>query len=103
EMYETLINPQQYDRIVPGRALNLNQLRDLQTLCEAFRIRTPKQWTVMAQKRAIEQLGQCGLRQRDQLSSFVIKLKDQEETEEDQEDRDRMGGPGEGRARAAIV
>jgi hypothetical protein len=43
EMYETLSNPIQYDKIVPGRALNTSQLRDLQTLAEGFGIRVPKQ------------------------------------------------------------
>ena len=32
EVYETLPNPLQYDRILPGQALSLNQLRELQTL-----------------------------------------------------------------------
>jgi hypothetical protein len=75
DVYETLINPLQYDKILPGRALNLNQLRDLQILCEGFHIPTPKQWSVLAQKRAIEQLRKYGGRQRDQLSEFATKLK----------------------------
>ncbi len=75
DTYETLTNPLQYDRILPGQALNLNQLRDLQILCEGCHIPTPKQWSVLAQKRAIEQLRKHGSRQRDQLSEFVTKLK----------------------------
>ncbi|HYK91390.1 MAG TPA: hypothetical protein VE398_21655, partial [Acidobacteriota bacterium] len=75
DAYETLINPLQYDKILPGSALNLNQLRDLQILCEGFHLPTPRQWSVLAQKRAIEQLRKYGSRQRDQLSEFVIKLK----------------------------
>lgn len=82
DTYETLINPLQYDKILPGRALNLNQLRDLQVLCEGFHIPTPKQWTVLAQKRAIEQLRKYGSRQRDQLSEFVTRLKSYGEAEE---------------------
>ncbi len=75
EVYETLPNPLQYDRILPGQALSLNQLRELQTFCEGFRIPVPRQWSVLAQKRAVEQLRRYGSRQRDQLSEFVTRLK----------------------------
>ncbi len=75
DTYETLTNPLQYDKILPGQALNLNQLRDLQVLCEGFHIPTPRQWSVLTQKRAIEQLRKYGSRQRDQLSEFTTKLK----------------------------
>ncbi len=76
EIYDTLISPLQYDRILPGHALSLNQLRNLQTLCEGFRIPVPRQWSVLAQKRAVEQLRKYGRSQRDQMSGFVMKLKD---------------------------
>ncbi len=75
DTFETLINPLQYDTILPGTALNLNQLHDLQILCEGFHLAIPKQWSVLAQKRAIEQLRKYGSRQRDRLSEFVTKLK----------------------------
>jgi len=76
ETYETLANPLQYDRILPGHALNLNQLRNLEVLCEGFRIPVPKQWSVMAQKRAVEQLRKYGRSQRDLLSGLATKLKE---------------------------
>ncbi|MCI0621757.1 MAG: DUF6079 family protein [Acidobacteria bacterium] len=82
DYYETLPNPLQYDQIVPGRALNLNQLRDLQTICEGFRIPVPKQWSVLAQKRAIEQLRKLGSRQKEDISQFLMKLKSQGDTGE---------------------
>ncbi len=75
EIYDTLPSPLQYDKVLPGTALNLNQLRNLQTLCEGFRIPVPKQWSVLTQKRAVEQLRKHGSRQRDQLSAFVTQLK----------------------------
>ncbi len=74
DTYDTLVNPLQYERVIPGRALNLNQLRDLEILCEGFHIPRPKQWSVLAQKRVIEQLRKLGGRQRDQLSAFVTRL-----------------------------
>lgn len=76
EIYDTLINPLQYDKILPGHALNVNQLHDLQTLCEGFRIPVPKHWSVLAQKRAVEQLRKYGRNQRDVLSGFVTRLMD---------------------------
>ena len=74
EAYETLANPIQYDKIVPGRALNTAQLRDLQTLSEGFGVRVPKQWSVLAQRRAIEQLKKEGRRRRDEASVLLVKL-----------------------------
>ena len=79
EIYETLLFPIQYEKILPGRALNLNQLHDLQILCEGFRIPVPRQWSVLAQKRAIEQLRKTGARHRDTLSEFAAGLKSQGE------------------------
>jgi hypothetical protein len=75
DLYETLPNPLHYDRILPGQALSTNELRDLQTLCEGFHLPVPKQWSVLAQKRAIEQLRRLGSRHRDRLSEFVTRLK----------------------------
>ncbi len=82
ETYEVMVSPLQYDKILPGRALNLNQLRDLQTLCEGFRIPVPRQWSVLAQKRVLEQLRKIGARQRDQLGDFAAGLKAQGEAED---------------------
>ncbi len=81
ESYETLTSPLQYDKVLPGQALNLNQIKDLQTLCEGFHVQIPRQWSVLAQKRAIEQLRRFGSRQRDQLSAFVARLRSSSEGE----------------------
>jgi hypothetical protein len=82
ETYDTLIYPLQYDRILPGQALSLNQLQDLQTLCEAFRVALPRQWSVLAQKRAIDQLRKLGGKYRDQLGSFATVLRTQGEADD---------------------
>src|SRR5262249_19129844 len=76
ETYETLTSPLQYDKVLPGHALNVHQLRDLQTLCEGFRIAVPRHWSVLAQKRAVEQLRKYGRHQKDLLGSFVTNLKE---------------------------
>ncbi len=82
DTYETLISPLQYDRILPGRALNLNQLHDLQILCEGFRIAVPRQWSVLAQKRTIDQLRKTGAKHRDLLGEFASGLRSQGEANE---------------------
>ena len=79
EIYETLLFPIQYEKILPGRALNLNQLHDLQILCEGLRIPVPRQWSVLAQKRVIEQLRKIGARNRDTLGEFAVGLRSQGE------------------------
>ena len=80
ESYAALPNPLQYDQIVPGTGLNVNELRDLQVLCEGFDIKVPSQWSVSAQKRAIGQLKNAGRRQRDVLNAFHSKLQGLGET-----------------------
>ncbi len=82
EAYETLPNPLQYDKIIPGKGLRMDQIKDLQTFCENFRIPPPRQWTVLAQKRAIEQLRRAAVRQRDTLGEFAARLKIQPQMEE---------------------
>ncbi|PYV45585.1 MAG: hypothetical protein DMG06_01785, partial [Acidobacteria bacterium] len=80
ESYDALPNPLQYDQIVPGSGLNVNQLRDLQVLCEGFDIKVPSQWSISAQKRAIGQLKNASRRQRDVLNAFHSKLQGLGET-----------------------
>lgn len=75
DFYETLPNPIQYDRIVPGCALGMEQLRDLEKLCDGLSIRPPKQWTVLAQRRAIDQLRDEARRQNSRLQPLLLKLR----------------------------
>jgi hypothetical protein len=81
ETFEALPDPISYEKVVPGRALNAEQLQELQSLCEGLNLRVPKQWTVLAQKHAVGQLRQTGRQQRDQLSRFLSRLQEQEGTE----------------------
>ncbi len=76
ETFETLPVALSYDRIIPGRALTAEQLRDLQILCEGLSLRLPRQWTVLAQKHIVEQLRQFGSTQREQLGQFLKKLEE---------------------------
>lgn len=74
ECFQALPNPLQYDRVVPGHALSAEQLRALQQLCAALGIRTPKQWTVLAQRRSAEQLRELGRRRAQQLQTLGARL-----------------------------
>ncbi|MBI2839732.1 MAG: hypothetical protein HYX75_15580 [Acidobacteria bacterium] len=74
ELFETLPTPIQYGKIVPGRALTADQLRDLQHLCDALGVRVPKQWTVAAQRFAVQQLREVARAQSVRFQSALLKL-----------------------------
>ena len=82
EAYETLPLPIQYDRIVPARALSLDQLKALERLCEGMQIRAPKQWTVLSQRHAVRQLREAGQQLRQRLQPLLLKLTQSGQAEE---------------------
>lgn len=75
DCFESLPNPLQYDTVELAHALNTKQLQALERVCEGLGIRTPKQWTVLAQRRMVERLCEIGRKQVDQLHTLVLKLK----------------------------
>lgn len=76
DLYETLPTPRQYDRIVRGRALSLERLKDLQILCEAFKIPMSPRANVLAQRRSARLLKTLGQKRRDRLSMFLARLRE---------------------------
>ncbi|MCA9264304.1 MAG: hypothetical protein KDA60_10670 [Planctomycetales bacterium] len=72
--FETLPNPIQYDRVVPGQALRIDQLNELTQLCDAFAIRLPKNLTVLAQRRAAGELRESVAREVTPLRVLQAKL-----------------------------
>ncbi len=74
ELYETLPNPLHYDRVVAGRALRPEELDELGRLMEGLKMRPPERWTVLAQRRAAERIGEIGRRTRTQLGTFAERL-----------------------------
>lgn len=82
EVYETLPNPLQYDKVARCSALSLEQLRDLEVLCEGLRLRQPKEWTVSAQRQAVHQLKEIVGRQLDPLRALLVKLQGEDQAEE---------------------
>ncbi|MBI2570296.1 MAG: hypothetical protein HYV63_25115 [Candidatus Schekmanbacteria bacterium] len=80
DSFATLVNPQKYDRIVPGRALGVTSLQALEALCTGFELRIPGEWTVLAQRRVIRELGRVATQRRDALLPFVMRLQNMEGT-----------------------
>ena len=78
ESFETLSNPLQYDRVELGHALSTQQLDAMQRLCDGLNIVTPKQWTVLAQRRIVEKLCIIGRQHTDRLQTVVVKLQSAE-------------------------
>jgi len=78
ESFEILSNPLQYDRVELGHALSTQQLDAMQRLCEGLNIVTPKQWTVLAQRRIVEKLCDRGRRDTDRLQDLLVKLQSAE-------------------------
>ena len=74
DVFETLPLPIQYDRIVPGRALGLEALRDLERLCEGLGVPVPKQWTVTGQRRATARLAEVAAERAAGLRPLAAKL-----------------------------
>lgn len=82
ETFETLPLPIHYDRIVRAAGMSLNELRELQILCDGLSVKTPKQWTVLSQRQAIRKLAEEGRRERDRWQPFILKLVEQGEAPE---------------------
>ncbi|MCI0653637.1 MAG: DUF6079 family protein [Methylococcaceae bacterium] len=74
DTFETLENPLHYDRVELGHALPAAQLGAITRLCEALNLKLPQQWTVLAQKRALENIREAGRQQADQLQPLLKSL-----------------------------
>lgn len=78
EAFETLPNPLQYDRVVPGHALGRDALAALTQLCQGLGIVPPAHWSVLTQRRHAAQLAEIGRRQRERLEPLVRRLAETE-------------------------
>ena len=81
DIFDTFPDPRQYDKIVPGRALNQNQLRDLQAVCDGLGIQMTGPANVLAQRRVAMELKKLGRKERDRLGSFLTSLDQVDQTE----------------------
>ena len=66
--------PSLYDRVVPGRALTLDQLSTLKALCDGFAVKPPRAWTALAQRRAIQELRGLATQRMAALQALRIRL-----------------------------
>ena len=82
DQFETLPLPWQYDRILPARALSLEELKNLERLCEGLGLRTPNQWTVLAQRQMTRRLREIAGKRRETLIGLARRLEEQSGTEE---------------------
>ncbi len=92
DFHETLTSPLQYDRIVPAHTLSLEEVRQLEQLCQGLGIRLPKQWTVFTQRRAVEQLRERARRDTEEFQRLFLKLQQTEQGPELQRTLGRMLG-----------
>ncbi len=74
ELFETLPNPLQYDRIGPAHALRAEELAELRRLAEGFHVRVPAQWTVPAQRQLAAGLRELGSAHSAELRGLLEKL-----------------------------
>lgn len=79
ETFETLPNPLLYDRIIPAHALNAEQLKALETLCQGLGIRTPAHWSVLTQRRCAGQLADALRAQAERLQPLHKQLQGSEQ------------------------
>lgn len=74
ETFETLPHPLQYDRVVPGRGLDLEQLRALKLVIDGLDVKAPKQWTVAAQREICRRLRDDGQAHVRSLQTLALEL-----------------------------
>jgi hypothetical protein len=74
ELAETLPLPSDYERIVPARALGLDELKALEQLCDGLRLRTPGQWSVLAQRQTARRLRELAGERRQVLTGLARRL-----------------------------
>ncbi|MDJ0766388.1 MAG: DUF6079 family protein [Myxococcota bacterium] len=74
DLYETLPTPLQYDRIERTSALSAEQIRSLGTLAERFSVKSPKQWSVLAQRRVAKQVGMAIRTHMQPIERLLSKL-----------------------------
>ncbi len=74
ELYETLPNPIQYDRVRPAEALRSDQLRELGRLCEGLEVQIPAQWSVPAQRLVATRLRDVGRARSAELRALLARL-----------------------------
>lgn len=76
--FETLLDPRQYDKVVTARALSESEIHALDTLLKNLGIKTPEQWSVTAQRNALDQLQNLAQQSQQQLHRLALILPESE-------------------------
>jgi hypothetical protein len=74
DAFETLPNPLQYDRVVPGNSLSAEQLQAVEQLCNGLDIAMPRQWNVLAQRRIATRIQTAVQEVANHLQPLATKL-----------------------------
>ena len=82
ELFETFPHPDAYDEVVPARALKLEQLGELDRIASGLRLPRPRQWSVMAQRRAAAELREEARRRLAPLETLRARLDSEEQGRE---------------------
>jgi hypothetical protein len=82
ELHAELPNPIQYDRIVPGRMLALEELRELEHLCDGLGLRVTALASVAGQRQVLRRLREIARVEGSRLDAFRAKLEASGEAEE---------------------
>ncbi len=78
DSFETLLDPRQYDRVVSANALSDSEVNALQTLLKSLGLKVPEQWSVSAQRSALDQLQNLAQQSRQQLQNLFNHLPENE-------------------------
>jgi hypothetical protein len=76
--FETLLDPRQYDRVITARALTETEINALGIMLKNLDLKTPTQWSVSAQRNALDQLQNQAQQSRQQLHSLSMRLPENE-------------------------
>lgn len=79
DSFETLFDPRQYDRVVAANALSDSEINALNTLLKNLALKTPEQWSVSAQRNALDQLQNQAQQSRQALQGLYHRLPDSEQ------------------------
>ncbi len=79
DKFTTLLDPRQYDRVVTANALSENEITALNTLLVALAISVPDQWSVSAQRNALDQLQNFAQQCELDLKDLYRRLPDSEQ------------------------
>ena len=74
DAYETLPDPRHYDRVLPARALSVEQREALARLARELGVALPKQWSALAERRIATEIASLARVRREYLEPVLERL-----------------------------